>query len=278
MTEINDSNVRMKQIFELQIVNQKDSLGKIYEITSSLDRYGAYEVLFYAAQTISRLMNTEDVAVYTVANRTYARLFSFTSPTARKLGNSIRYPEMEDMYEDLKEHHVYINKTMDDRYPLMAQAVYAEDEMQIILMLWGLPWDRMNLAESNRLTVISYLIQNAVVRANRYLEALHERRYLENSSILEKDAFAQLVNAFFDAKRNGLTECSLVQVTCGEENYKEAAEILGKKLRQTDYVGLLEGGLYVLLSNTDEQNARGVISRFAEEGYESTIVDGEVAA
>ena len=69
-----------------------------------------------------------------------------------------------------------------------------------------------------------------------------------------------------------------MQVTCGEENYKEAAEILGKKLRQTDYVGLLEGGLYVLLSNTDEQNARGVISRFAEEGYESTIVDGEVAA
>lgn len=95
MTEINDSNVRMKQIFELQLVNQKDSLGKIYEITSSLDQYGAYEVLFYAAQTISKLMNTEDVAVYTVANQSYARLFSFTSPTARKLGNSIRYPEME---------------------------------------------------------------------------------------------------------------------------------------------------------------------------------------
>lgn len=75
MTEINDSNVRMKQIFELQLVNQKDSLGKIYEITSSLDQYGAYEVLFYAAQTISKLMNTEDVAVYTVANQSYARLF-----------------------------------------------------------------------------------------------------------------------------------------------------------------------------------------------------------
>lgn len=28
MTEINDSNVRMKQLFELQLVNQKDSLGK----------------------------------------------------------------------------------------------------------------------------------------------------------------------------------------------------------------------------------------------------------
>ena len=278
MTEINDSNVRMKQIFELQLVNQKDSLGKIYEITSSLDQYGAYEVLFYAAQTISKLMNTEDVAVYTVANQSYARLFSFTSPTARKLGNSIRYPEMEAMYTDLKERRVFINKTMDERYPLMAQAIYAEDEMQIILMLWGLPWDRMNLAESNRLTVISYLIQNAVVRANRYLEALREHRYLGNSSILEKEAFTQLVSAFFEAKRNGLTECSLVKITCGEEKYLEAAEVLGKKLRQTDYVGMLDGGLYVLLSDTEEKNALGVITRFAEAGYESTIANGEVAA
>lgn len=48
----------------------------------------------------------------------------------------------------------------------------------------------------NRLTVISYLIQNAVVRANRYLEALREHRYLGNSSILEKEAFTQLVSAF----------------------------------------------------------------------------------
>ena len=278
MTEINDSNVRMKQIFELQLVNQKDSLGKIYEITSSLDQYGAYEVLFYAAQTISKLMNTEDVAVYTVANQSYARLFSFTSPTARKLGNSIRYPEMEAMYTDLKERRVFINKTMDERYPLMAQAIYAEDEMQIILMLWGLPWDRMNLAESNRLTVISYLIQNAVVRANRYLEALREHRYLGNSSILDKEAFTQLVSAFFEAKRNGLTECSLVKITCGEEKYLEAAEVLGKKLRQTDYVGMLDGGLYVLLSDTEEKNALGVITRFAEAGYESTIANGEVAA
>ena len=223
-------------------------------------------------------MNTEDVAIYTVANRVYARLFSFTSPTARKMGNSIRYPEMEAMYEDLKEHRVYINKTMDERYPLMAQAIYAEDEMQIILMLWGLPWDRMNLAESNRLTVISYLIQNAVVRANRYLEALHEHRYLEHSKILEKDAFTQLVAAFFEAKRNGLTECSLVRIVCSSEDYKKAGEILEQKLRQTDYIGILDGGLHVLLSNTDEENAKGVILRFGEEGLKSILVNREVAA
>lgn len=44
--------------------------------------------------------------------------------------------------------------------------------------------------------------------------------------------------------------------------YLEAAEVLGKKLRQTDYVGMLDGGLYVLLSDTEEKNALGVITSF----------------
>lgn len=58
---------------------------------------------------------------------------------------------------------------MDERYPLMADAIYSEDEMQLILMVWGIPWERMTLGQANMLTVIGYLIQNAVVRANRYL-------------------------------------------------------------------------------------------------------------
>jgi len=56
MSDINDSNVRIKHTFERQIVNQKDSLGKIYEITSQLDQRGPEEVLFYAAQVLSKLM------------------------------------------------------------------------------------------------------------------------------------------------------------------------------------------------------------------------------
>ena len=276
IADINDSNVRMKHTFERQIVNQKDSLGKIYEITSQLDQREPEEVLFYAVQVLSRLMETQDAAIYTVANRDYARLFSFTSPTAKRLGKSIRYSDMEDMVTELRDHRVYINKTMDNRYPLMAYAIYSEEAMQTILMLWGLPWERMNLAEANRLTVVGYLIQNAVIRANRYLEALHTRRYVENSDILGQDAFKQLVTAFFDARRYGLTECTLLKIQHTAENFKETAEQLEKKLRQTDYFGVLVDGLYVLLPNTDEEGAVGVIERFKDFGFDSSVVNGEV--
>lgn len=275
MSDINDSNVRMKHTFERQIVNQKDSLGKIYEITSQLDQREPEEVLFYAAQVLSKLMDTQDAAIYTIANRDYARLFSFTSQTAKKLGKSIRYSDMKDMYDELMARRVYINKTMDNSYPLMACAVYSEDQMQTILMLWGLPWERMNLAEANRLTVVGYLIQNAIVRAGRYLEALRERRYVEDSDVLGHEAFRQLVNAFFDAQRHGLTECCLLKIQHTAENFKETAQKLEKKLRQTDYFGVLADGLYVLLPNTDDEDAKGVIERFRKEGFESSIVHAE---
>ena len=111
--DINGSNVRVKDVLEQQVINQKDSIGKIYNITSKLDQYMSEEVLFYAVEMLTELLNTRDVAIYNVVNGDYARMFSAASEKARSLGNSIRYREMGSMYESLKEHKVYINKTMD---------------------------------------------------------------------------------------------------------------------------------------------------------------------
>lgn len=268
--EINESNVKMKQEFEIQLVNQRNSLGKIYEITSKLEKYAPEEILFYAAEALGELMSSKDIAIYVVANRSYARLFSATSKEARKLGNSIEYTAMEEMYKEIKERRVYINKTMNGKYPLMAYAVYAEDEMQMIAMVWDMPWQNMNLAEANRLTIMGTLTQDAVVRARRYLEALRSERYVEGLNVLRADAFEALVRAFFNARDRGLTECTLLEILTGGRDYEEAAKTLSAGIRQTDYMGILEGGgLYVLLSNTSDENAAKVAERFRDIGYES---------
>lgn len=220
--DINQSNVRMKNVLETQIVNQNDSFGKIYEITSSLERYAPEEVLFYAAEVVSKLVDSEDVAIYTVANRSYARLFSATSKKARCLGNSIEYVKYEKMNECLKNRKVFINREMDEQYPLMANAIYSEDEMQLILMVWGIPWERMTLGQANMLVIIGYLIQNAVVRANRYLAALEQQRYLEGTNILEAEAFTSLASAYLVACRKGLTECAFIRIDVSEDQVQQA--------------------------------------------------------
>ena len=268
ISDINVSNVRVKEILANQIVNQNDSFGKLYEITSSLEQYEPCEVLFYAAEVLAKLMGSKDVAIYTVANHSYARLFSATSPKARMLGNSIHYVQMEELYEKLREKKVFINKTMDERYPLMADAIYSEDEMQLILMVWGIPWERMTLGQANMLTVIGYLIQNAVVRANRYLSALEQQRYIHGTRILEADAFASLVNAYLNAREKKLTECALVVFEEGEISREEAAGVLSGMMRQSDYLGeLSDGKMYALLANTSAEDAGMVVERFRSAGF-----------
>lgn len=272
--DINSSNVRVKDALETQIVNQNDSVGKIYSITSALDQYSPEEVLFYAAEMLGKLIKSKDVAIYTVSNAAYARLFSSTSRKARMLGNSIKYTEMGEMYETLTERKVFINRKMDERYPLMANAIYENDAMQMIIMVWGIPWESMTLGQANQLVVISALIQNAVLRANRYLSVLEDQRYVEDTQTLETGAFTSLMNAYLTAQSKGLTECTVLKVEADPASYRETGKLLMKKLRQTDYIGTLaDGGLYALLSNTSRQDAQYVIKRFGEIGFESHIVE-----
>ena len=274
--DINDSNVRVKDALETQIVNQSDSVGKIYSITAGLDQYSQEEVLFYAAETIAQLMKSEDVAIYTVSNESYARLFSSTSKKARVLGNSIRYQELGPLYEALAEHKVFINRQLDENLPVMCNAIYDEaDRIQTIIMIWSLPWESMTLGTANQLVVISALIHSAVLRANRYLAALEEERYVDGSRMLDEEAFMNLLHAYMGAEKKGLTDCMVLELVYDpQQDKKEISNIVVSKLRMHDYVGILAGGrLGVLLSNTNRKDAEVVIKRIEEIGLGCVILE-----
>lgn len=272
---INESNVRVKGVIEQQLIDHKDSIGKIYSITQTLDQYMPDEVLFYAVDMLTKLMQTKDVALYNVVNGDYARIFSASSAKARSLGNSLRYREMTEVYEDLREERVYINKTMTPSYPLMARGIYSDGSLQMIIMIWGIGWEKMTLGQANFLTIVSYLIQNALLRAQRYMQSLEEKRYSgEDSKILKQEAFEPLVQAYLEAERRELAECILLQVCVGPEQYAEIDGTMSRRLRDSDYLGLLsDGNLYVLLANTTRESAVFVQDRFTEYGYRTEVVE-----
>ena len=268
--DINESNVRVKEVMEQQLIDHKDSIGKIYSITAGLEQRMPDEVIFYAVEMHGKLMKTKDVALYNVVSKDYARIFSASSQKARSLGNSIRYREMTDIYDALKEQKVYINKKMDEQYPLMARGIYEGEEVQMIVMMWGLSWEKMTLGQANFLTVVSYLIQNAVLRAQRYMQALEEKRYSQNSRILEPEAFESLVQAYMKAKLKNLVECVLIKVDVQNSEYQKTDEQMSGYMRDSDYMGMLpDGNLYVLLTNTTRQGAVIEQDRFEKNGYKT---------
>jgi len=269
--DINVSNARMKNVLVSQLVGQTDSLGKVYKITSGLDQYEPEEVLFYAAEIVGNLMGSEDVAIYVVANKAFARLYSATSEQARQLGSSIRYTEMGSLSQAIQDQRVYINKTLDAQYPLMAKAIYVDGEARQIIMVWGIPWERMTLTQADMLTVISYLIQNSALKANQYLQALEDRRYIKDSYVMQEEAFKRLIGAYQRAGRKGLTQYALLRVEVLQEDWKEKTELVKKFLRQSDYLGKYGSDLYALLCNTSEDAAQIVVKRLSENRVTCTI-------
>lgn len=269
---INRSNVRVKDALRTQIINQNNSLGKVYSITSSLNRYTTEEVLFYAAEIMAELMETKDVAIYTVSGKDFARLFSSTSEMARCMGRSLRYRQTGEMYQTIMKHQVYINREMDQSLPMMANAIFENEEMKIIIMAWGLPWEAMTLGQANLMSVVSALIQEAVLRAGRYMTALESQRYEKDEKILNQDAFSTLLKAFLNARSRGLTDCTLMR--CDSQDAFSRVEEIRAMLRQSDYLGTLDNQkLYFLLSNTGHEDAQVVYSRMLDKGLEVSIVE-----
>ena len=199
---------------------------------------------------------------------------SASSKKARSLGNSIRYKDMTEVYQALSEKRVYINKRMNDQYPQMACAIFEEDEIQMIVMLWGLSWEKMTLGQANFLTVVSYMIQNAVLRAQRYVQALEAQRYKEGSRILSPEAFEPLVQAYMNAETRNLAECVLLKICISPDRQMEIDEKMISHLRDSDYLGMMtDGNLYVLLANTTRANAVFVQERFDRNGYNTEVVE-----
>ena len=296
--DINGSNIRVKDALETEIVNQRDSIGKVYRVTSKLDQYMPEDVLFYAAEILGELLGSDDIAIYTVSNDTYARLFAFTSEQAKSLGKSIRYRELGAVYDALAERKVYINRELNQNYPMMASAIFDDDKINTIIMVWGIPWERMTLGQADLLTVVSYLIQNSVLRAARQINLLEDQRYHDDGYVMESGAFASMARAFLTARNKGLTECAVLKIDLPEgmpageaeeaptgtadtpdasvepERHIEVGKTLTSKIRQEDYIGTSESGdLYILLSNANNEDAAFVIGRIQEEGYGCILLE-----
>lgn len=270
--DINDSNLRVKEGLINQVVNYDHSLGTVYEVTEQLAKDQPVEILFHAIKVIQRLMDCHDVSIYRINEEKYARLFAYSSKKAAFMGNTVYIPDKKPLEDAILHNEVYVNRSMDKDYPMMAYSIQSEEKMNIFILLWSIPFERMTIDEADRLIVIGKLIQHSIRRADRYLESLREERYHEEGYALKKDAFEELVTAYRNAGKENLTEYILLRIDCRKEEQKEKVQILYEMLHETDYIGnLSDDNLYVLLSGTDYEECAVVQEKLMKQGICSEI-------
>ena len=272
IADINDSNLRVKEGLITQVVNYDHSLGTVYDLVEQLEEDHPAKILFHAIDLVRNVMDCQDVSLYRINNENYGRLFGYTSAKARSMGFTVHIPDKEPLYEAFSRQEVYLNRKMDPEYPIMACCIFEGEQMEMMIQLWSIPFERMTIGEANRLIVISKLIQKAVKQSAEYLDLLKNERYQHESPALKAEAFEELVATYREAGEKNLTEYILLQVVSSEGGMEQAGTVIGGMLRQTDYVGYREDGhLYILLTSTDRRGCGFVQKNLEQKGIQTVI-------
>ena len=274
IADINDSNLRVKEGLITQVVNYDQSLGTVYDLVEQLEEDHPAKILFHAIALIRDIMDCQDVSLYRINEENYGRLFGYTSAKARSMGYTVHIPDKEPLYEAFSRQEVYLNRKMDPDYPMMACCIYEEEQMEMMILLWSIPFERMTIGEANRLFVISKLIQKAVKRSAEYLDLLKNERYQDESPALKAEAFEELVATYHEAGEKNLTEYFLLQVVSAEGGMKNAGNIIGRVLRHSDYIGYRnDGRLHILLTGTDRKGCGLVQNNLEQKGIRTVICE-----
>ena len=277
ITDINDSNLRVKEGLITQVVNYDYSLGTVYDMIEKLGEDEPTKILFRAITLLRDVTDCRDVSIYRIDDNNYARLFGYTTEKAASMGHTIYLPGNGPFYDAALKNAVFLNRNMDGNYPMMEYCVCEGEKPYLLIMLWSIPFERMTIDESNRLTVLGNLIKNSVKRAEKYLEFFKNERYSDGKRVFKAEAFDELVNTYSEAKKRNMTEYTLLKTVPINENITNIEELVSQTVYSTDYIGYgHDGALYILLSGTSGEDYSPLINRLNQKGI-NAYIDRETA-
>lgn len=275
VNQILEKNVYIKNIYEKRLLNYKDSLAKIFEITGQLDTLEPNLVMYRAIAVIRDIMETDDVSIYTRSTKSdYFRLTAASSKEASRLGKSFHFDDHMLFYEDIMQGKIYRNTQMDPSNPLLVGTIYEGDQPQIFIMIWWEKLERINLYQVNLLQVLCKLIENSMNRAMTYMQTMYEKAYIDGTRVLRTEAFNESIKQFEEGRNNGLIDYICIRVQNNACSKSEEYHLVEHMVRDSDVIGEgKDGNIYIILSNSRPFDMKMIKDRFAKSGFVVELVE-----
>lgn len=272
ISEINDSTTEIKNYFENQVIGNKENLSFFYNIMTRLDDADDNGILFEVINVLQTSMATKDVAIYEASNGGYYRLL--TSSSTRNLKKSLRLDDYEVVAKAIEKDMIFVNTTIDPSLPSMASCIKDEDgNVQIILCLWDLPFERMTLHYRNMFRLITLLVRSAVIRASKYLSNVVEKRFYPNTRVLNKDAFEEVKDIYSNAQERKLVQFITIKCHTNEMDEAQSHLLIQKQFRDNDVIGYYGDNDYVVLAvNSSVDDASIILNRLSSNGIDAQCI------
>lgn len=264
------TSIEIKDKLYRQIVNSDDSIGWLYNIISQLDSVEVEGIFTKAAAVMSRIMGTEDVAIYVMGKgdlylRQKVRLGDGTAhlPRSRKVEGSQYIMDM------LASQRLFVNHGLQPGVPDLAAPILYEGRIIAVIEIYGLDFEQWSIYKQNFLSVAARLVSMAMGKAYAYEEGMQEYRFVPNTRILQPAEFEKLEKGLKErAAMQERVRAVTLELDRAGMNYQELDNRLAGAIRQEDAVGLRDDRVFVLLYDVDDTGIQIVRQRLAHRGVD----------
>ena len=267
----------VKDELQSRILNAGDSYGKIYSATKELESLEPERVFGAAVNVVKSILQAPKVMIYMVnQNKTYLRLLASTGYHVNDIKKSLKVSDHEYVLMTIQTRKMYTNKNLEEGVPLLVAPLLHNDNVTALIAVDGLAFENFSLHHQNLFHITTDLIASALSKALSYIEATESKRYVDNTMILKHEVFNDILTSKMQTHEQYHVPFLLLRANLNNITYKEVANYLSSKLRETDYIGLdSRGRILVLLSNTSEKDEQHIVHRLAHPLIDFSVVTKE---
>lgn len=258
-----------KERFNNQIIGYKDSFGRMYSVIKRLNTTLPEMVFYEAVDVCEEILGNSYVAIYSIKeNSPFARLYVCSRRCLDNAGKSLRITDYPELLSSLENNETFVNRNALKGYPAYATPIRRDGVLVGMILIMQADYTQMNMEFSNKLRIMSDLIQDSLVRAMEFYE-LNES-VVENTRILEADKFKELLDVKKQMRRKQYSDYVMLEIDVeDEQKLKEISRRLAGLVRENDVLGMGEDGkLCLLLSQTSRADIKAVAGRLEKNGIE----------
>lgn len=260
-----------KKELEEKVISSKDSFGKIYSVVKKLDSLEPQYILKSSIDILEEFLDSNRIAIYTLKNN-FLRLNVKSNNEDFKPTNSIDFDKLNIVKDHIQEGELFINKGLDISIPMMVAPIKKGNKVIATIMIEEVEFSKMNLYYENLFKVISNLIESSIIKAYDYEELTSKERYIYNTIFLNENSFKKLLKIKQIAKFEKKLDYTLLKID-STFDLKLLSQIIKSSIRETDFAGIIDDSIYVLLLNTKKEESYIPINRLESKGVSAKVIE-----
>lgn len=277
LNEFYVSALQNKDKYKMQIMSYRDSFGRLFDITKSLDSTMVDEVFNQALYALEGILDNHSVCIYRIDKEMrFGRLIVCSKEIVNVADKSINLSSLERMLDKFETEELWVNRDRLLGYPEYAVPIYHDGRPLALIALQKASYEQMAVYYENLVKIICGLIKISLVHALEYSELIEDDIYLPGSRIVNNEYFGKMVQIKEEMAQNGVSEYVLIHFATTPQNRIDVANKITSLIRTTDVLGLgRDGELYLCLNQTNESNLHIVLNRLQASGLNFHEIDAE---